>query len=87
MGYFLAFECTCYILNDKNQLGKFDARSDKGIFLGYSINNVTYRVYNKMTRMVDLSVNIVFDEFSYTPKVMIINLDEEEHEENVGKRS
>jgi len=35
----------CYILND--QENKFDAKSDEGIFLGYSTNSRAYRVYNK----------------------------------------
>ena len=35
--YFRAFGCKCYILvNGKEDLGKFDLRSDEGIFLGYS---------------------------------------------------
>jgi len=34
------FGCKCYILNNgKESLGKFDAKSDKGIFLGYSLNS------------------------------------------------
>ena len=34
----------CYILNNgKDNLGKFDAKSDKGIFLGYSLNSHAYR--------------------------------------------
>ncbi|KAJ9557962.1 hypothetical protein OSB04_012576 [Centaurea solstitialis] len=30
------FGCVCYILNNKDNLGKFDSKSDDGIFLGYS---------------------------------------------------
>ena len=37
--YFRIFGSKCYILNDRENLGKFDAKSDEGIFLGYSINN------------------------------------------------
>ena len=29
----------CFILNTKDNLGKFDAKSDVGIFLGYSTSN------------------------------------------------
>jgi len=28
----------------KDNLGKFDAKSDEGIFLGYSMNSKAYRV-------------------------------------------
>ena len=32
------FGCKCFVLNnDKDNLGKFDAKSDEGIFLGYSL--------------------------------------------------
>ena len=34
--YFWVFGSTCYILRDRENLGKFDANSDVGIFLGYS---------------------------------------------------
>ena len=38
LSYFHIFRSTCYILNDREQLGKFDAKSDVGVFLGYSNN-------------------------------------------------
>jgi hypothetical protein len=37
----------CYILRDRENLGKFDPKSDEGIFLGYSTNSRAYRVFNK----------------------------------------
>ena len=37
--YFRIFGSKCYILNDKENLGKFDAKSVEGIFLGYSTNS------------------------------------------------
>jgi len=52
----------CYILNDKEQLGKFASRSDEGIFLGYSTNSSAYKVYNKRTKTISDSVNVVFDD-------------------------
>ena len=42
--YFRVFENKCYILNDWENLGKFDAKSDEGIFLGYSTSSRAYRV-------------------------------------------
>ena len=42
--------------------GKFDAKSDEGIFLGYSRNNRAYRMYNKRNKMVMESINIVIDD-------------------------
>ncbi|KAI4338257.1 hypothetical protein L6164_016599 [Bauhinia variegata] len=53
VSYFCAFGCVCFIHNNgKNALGKFDAKSDEGIFLGYSLTSKAYRVYNKRTRSV-----------------------------------
>ena len=34
--YFRIFGNDCYILRDRENLEKFDAKSDKGYFLGYS---------------------------------------------------
>ena len=37
LAHLRAFGCVCFIHNnDKDNLGKFDAKSDEGIFLGYS---------------------------------------------------
>ncbi|XP_042983258.1 uncharacterized protein LOC122312662, partial [Carya illinoinensis] len=62
IGYFHVFGCKCFILNDRDNLGKFDAKSDEGIFLGYSTNSKAYRVFNKKTLTVQESMHVVFDE-------------------------
>ena len=42
--------CKCFIHNNgKDNIGKFDPRSDEGIFLGYSLTSKAYRVFNKRT--------------------------------------
>ena len=61
MKYFQVFGSKCYILNDRENLGKFYAKSDEGIFLGYSINSRAYRGYNKHTKMVMELINVVID--------------------------
>ena len=45
-------------------MGKFDSQSDEGIFLGYASTSKTYRVYNKRTKKVMETVNIVIVEAS-----------------------
>ena len=60
--YFRIFGSTCFILKDRENVGKFDSRSDEGIFLGYSSTSKAYRVYNKRTMKVMGTVNIVIDE-------------------------
>ncbi|XP_024010096.1 uncharacterized protein LOC112085206 [Eutrema salsugineum] len=56
----------CYILNDKDYLGKFDSRSDEGIFLGYSGNSTAFRVFNIRSKVLIESVNVVFDDYACT---------------------
>ncbi|KAH9651466.1 Integrase catalytic domain-containing protein [Citrus sinensis] len=62
IGYFKVFGCKCFILNTKDNLGKFDPKSDVGIFLGYSNSSKAYRVYNKRTLVVEESMHVTFDE-------------------------
>ncbi|KAK0570630.1 hypothetical protein LWI29_004098 [Acer saccharum] len=62
VSYFHIFGSKCYILNDRDQLGKFDAKSDEGIFIGYALNSKAYRVFNLKTQSVMESSNVVFDD-------------------------
>ena len=64
MKYFRIFGSTCFILKDRENVGKFDSRSDEGIFLGYSSTSKAYQVYNKRTMKVMETVNVVIDESS-----------------------
>jgi len=57
------FGCKCFVLNNgKDDLGKFDARSDEGVFVGYSSTSKAYRVFNKRTLCVEESMHLIFDE-------------------------
>jgi hypothetical protein len=60
--YFRTFGSTCYILRDRENLGKFDPKSDEGIFLGYSSTSRAYRVFNKRTETLMESINVVIDD-------------------------
>src|SRR4051812_45106247 len=63
------FGCKCFVLNNvKENLGKFDAKADEGIFLGYAQSSKAYRVYNKRLHIVEESVHVSFDESC--PKVV-----------------
>jgi len=58
------FGCKCFIHNiGKNLLGKFDAKSDKGIFLGYSTHSKAY-ILNKRTICEEESVHVIFAEIN-----------------------
>lgn len=62
--YFHAFRCRCFLLNDKEDLGKFNPKADEAVFIGYSSSSKAYRVYNKRIKSVVESVNVTFDELA-----------------------
>ena len=57
--YFHKFGGTYFILNDKKQRSKFDAKGDEAVFLGYSLNSRAYKVYKKRTNAVMEFVTVV----------------------------
>ena len=60
--YFRIFGSDCYILRDRENLEKFDAKSDKGYFLGYSSTSRAYKVYNLRTKTMMESSNVVIND-------------------------
>ena len=62
--YFRIFGSTCFILKDRENVGKFDSQSDEDIFLVYSSTSKAYQVYNKRTMKVMETVNVAIDESS-----------------------
>ncbi|PKU66353.1 Retrovirus-related Pol polyprotein from transposon TNT 1-94 [Dendrobium catenatum] len=57
------FGCKVFIHNNgKSALGKFDPKSDEGIFVGYSSVGKSYRVFNKRTLVIEETTHVVFDE-------------------------
>ena len=61
--YFHAFGCKCFVHNnEKDNLGKFDVKSDEGIFLDYLSISKAYRVYNNRLEKVEESIHVIFYE-------------------------
>nr|GEX19909.1 retrovirus-related Pol polyprotein from transposon TNT 1-94 [Tanacetum cinerariifolium] len=50
--------CRCYLLNDYDDAGKLKAKRDIGVFVGYSKESASFRIYNKRTRKIHESVNL-----------------------------
>ncbi|KAL1211062.1 Retrovirus-related Pol polyprotein from transposon TNT 1-94 [Cardamine amara subsp. amara] len=88
-----AVNTACYIINRvyvrkgtnmtpyqlwKDQLGKFDAKSDEEIFLGYSGSSTAFRVFNKRSRTVQETVNVVFDDASFYRNVLPSDVNQED---------
>lgn len=73
--YFRIYGSKWYTRRD-DALGKFDPRSDEGIFLGYSTKSKAYQCYKKILNRIMESINVKVDEhgsnqirsFDYAPK-------------------
>ncbi|XP_075080513.1 uncharacterized protein LOC142166012 [Nicotiana tabacum] len=82
ISYFYPFRSKCFIHNNgKDNLGKFDLRSDEGIFLGYSLNSRSFRVHNKRTLCVKESVHVIFNKKNPLSQKRIITGDEDQAQE------
>ncbi|GKF14033.1 retrovirus-related pol polyprotein from transposon TNT 1-94, partial [Tanacetum coccineum] len=60
------FGALCYPINDSEDLGKFQAKADIGIFVGYAPSRKGYRIYNKRTRRLMETIHVTFDEMHQT---------------------
>ncbi|KAA0048489.1 gag-pol polyprotein [Cucumis melo var. makuwa] len=81
--YFHVFGSTYYILADRECHRKWDAKSEKRIFLGHSQNSRAYKVFNNRTRVVMETINVAvndceqtykrkYDDDELTPKVTMV---------------
>jgi hypothetical protein len=64
VSYFRVFGCKCFIKNKKERLGKFKTRTIEGIFVGYADDSQAYRYYNISSGCVEVSCDVVFEEFN-----------------------
>ena len=60
--YFRAFGSKCYIKRDDDNLGKFDSRTDEGIFIGYSSTKREYICFNIRSHKIIESANVIVDD-------------------------
>ncbi|GJX23262.1 retrovirus-related pol polyprotein from transposon TNT 1-94 [Tanacetum coccineum] len=60
------FGALCYPTNDIEDLGKFQAKADIGIFVGYAPSRKGYRIYNKRTCRLMETIHVTFDEMHQT---------------------
>ena len=62
ISFFHIFGSTCYVLNTRDQLKKFDPKADEDIFVGYSLISKAFRVYNLRRETIEESVHVTFEE-------------------------
>lgn len=55
------FGYPAYIHVPKDKRNKFDSKSIKGIFVGYSLSSKAYRIYIKEGRQIEASKDVIFD--------------------------
>ena len=60
--YFKVFGSKYFILNTKDNLKKFESKSDVGFFLRYFSSNKVYIVYNNITLYLEESIHIILKE-------------------------
>ncbi|GJR73578.1 ribonuclease H-like domain-containing protein [Tanacetum coccineum] len=60
ISYIRPFGCHVTILDTLSVLGKFDRKSDEGFLVGYSLNSKAYRVYNLVTKRVEVNLHVNF---------------------------
>ena len=77
--YFRFFGSKCYIKRDDDNLGKFDSRTDEGIFLGYSSTKKAYRCYNLRSHKIIESASVIVDDTK--PRKIKVQENEDDDEE------
>jgi hypothetical protein len=80
VSYFRVFGSKRFILVKRGRKSKFAPKAVEGFLLGYDPNTRAYRVFNKSTRLVEVSCDIVFDETNGS-QVEQVDLDELDDEE------
>jgi hypothetical protein len=80
VSYFRVFGSKCFILVKRSRKSKFAPKAVEGFLLGYDSNTRAYRVFNKSSRLVEVSCDIVFDETNGS-QVEQVDLDELDDEE------
>ncbi|GKD53303.1 retrovirus-related pol polyprotein from transposon TNT 1-94, partial [Tanacetum coccineum] len=64
LSFFHVFGSLYYPTNDHDDLGKFDAKADIGIFVGYAPAKKAFRIYNRRTRIIIETIHVTFDELT-----------------------
>jgi hypothetical protein len=69
--YFRVFGSKYFILNKKSKSLKFAPKVDEGFMLGYATNEHGYRVFNKTTGLIEITVDVTFDETDGSQKEQV----------------
>nr|GEU68340.1 hypothetical protein [Tanacetum cinerariifolium] len=64
LSFFYVFGSLCYPTNDHEDLGKFDAKANIRIFVGYAPAKKSFRIYNRRTQKFFETIHVTFDELT-----------------------
>ncbi|GKB03740.1 integrase, catalytic region, zinc finger, CCHC-type containing protein [Tanacetum coccineum] len=64
LSFFHVFGSLCYPTNDHEDLGKFNAKADIGIFVGYTPAKKAFRIYNRRTQIITETIHVTLDELT-----------------------
>jgi hypothetical protein len=65
----------------KGRNSKFAPKAVEGFLLGYDSNTKAYRVFNKLSGLVEVSSDVVFDETNDSPREQVVDLDDVDEED------
>ncbi|GJR83704.1 retrovirus-related pol polyprotein from transposon TNT 1-94 [Tanacetum coccineum] len=64
LSFLHVFGSLCYPTINHEDLGKFYAKADIGIFVGYAPAKKAFRIYNRRTRIIYETIHVTFDELT-----------------------
>lgn len=72
ISYLHSFGCSCFILNTKENMCKFNSKAHECIMLGHSEHSKVYKVYNTETQIVEESTHARFDDNLNSEKLKLV---------------
>nr|GEX68218.1 hypothetical protein [Tanacetum cinerariifolium] len=64
LSFLHVFGALCYPINDSENLGKLQPKSDIRIFIGYAPTKKAFRIYKRRTRRIVETIHVDFDELT-----------------------
>ncbi|GKE14628.1 integrase, catalytic region, zinc finger, CCHC-type containing protein [Tanacetum coccineum] len=64
LSFLHVFGSLCYPTNHHEDLGKFGAKADIGIFVGYAPAKKAFKIYNRRTHIISKTIHVTFDEIT-----------------------
>ncbi|GJX48926.1 hypothetical protein Tco_0275771 [Tanacetum coccineum] len=64
LSFLHVFGSLCYPNNGHEDLGKFNAKADIRIFVGYTPAKKAFGIYNRRTRIISETIHVTFDELT-----------------------